>query len=347
MSTTDAPGPTLISHPHQATCAGQPLRAGWPDSSTAWLRGLPVPARWPLLTSSPGKARAFARDLWLGESWSTLTAVFGAAGAYRFAWGVGLVWLRPDAFAAGVGRRVLNAIVTGGFRPVATCPVRLGRGDARGLWAYTARCAPPEGLCFLDAVVRLGPGLLLLCVQDHADDYRARRPGVDARTVGGGTTVAARLTDLKGGNDPASRPVGCLRQVAGSPNAALTMLHSADEPADVVRELGVLVDAPTRTQLVTEAATRWRDGRVCPVEDALRRVEAMLPAMPANPPPGMSVAGGVADAHQLLTGPLQQRWAALCLAARTWQLAPPGGMPVDPWADAPQNESPRHEERQL
>jgi hypothetical protein len=41
----------------------------------------------------------------------------------------------------------------------------------------------------------------------------------------------ARLTRLKGGNDPAGPAPDSLRSVAGSPNRLLTMVHTSDELA--------------------------------------------------------------------------------------------------------------------
>jgi hypothetical protein len=57
---------------------------------------------------------------------------------------------------------------------------------------------------------------------------------------------AQRLTRLKGGNAPVVRAPGSLRSVAGSPNQLLTMVHTSDDPADVVREFAVCRAAAQR-----------------------------------------------------------------------------------------------------
>jgi hypothetical protein len=67
---------------------------------------------------------------------------------------------------------------------------------------------------------------------------------------------ARRLTRLKGGNDPAGRAPDSLRSVAGSPNRLLTMVHTSDDPADVVRELAVFLPWRERAALVASAWAR-------------------------------------------------------------------------------------------
>jgi hypothetical protein len=56
-----------------------------------------------------------------------------------------------------------------------------------------------------------------------------------------------------GGNDPAGRAPDSLRSVAGSPNRLLTMVHTSDDPADVVRELAVFLPWRERAALVASA----------------------------------------------------------------------------------------------
>jgi hypothetical protein len=63
------------------------------------------------------------------------------------------------------------------------------------------------------------------------------------------------ITRLKGGNDPAGRAPDSLRSVAGSPNRLLTMVHSSDDPADVVRELAVFLPWRERAALAPMTAS--------------------------------------------------------------------------------------------
>ncbi|MCG7523823.1 hypothetical protein MHW47_05090 [Streptomyces sp. OfavH-34-F] len=136
--------------------------------------------------------------------------------------------------AVGAAADVLARVEAAGFTPVGASVVRLERSGVRVLWWWQLRRATAERLLLLDTVVGLGPGLLVLY----------RHPGGDA---------ARRLTRLKGGNDPAGRGADTLRSVAGSPNRLLTMVHTSDDPLDVVRELAVFLPWRERAALVASA----------------------------------------------------------------------------------------------
>lgn len=277
-----------------------------PASSLAAL-DLSGPRKWDRMTCTSDKAAVFSRDVFSREAWATLVHGLGEEQAYRFAERVALLWVRPDAFAAGATRRVLAAAGDAGFRALAVRPVRLERCGVRSLWGYAARWATAEGLWLLEAIAALGPGLMVL----YADEEW--RPG--------GQSASVRMTVVKGVGDPAVRAKGTLREVAASPNLALTMVHAADEGADLVRELGVFVPWAERLQVVVEAARRLASGATCPLEQAIRSVEAEFASITAPPLQLSGMAGEpTADVGPLLAGPLDRRWAKVQAAALRWRL---------------------------
>ncbi|MER5985708.1 nucleoside-diphosphate kinase [Streptomyces sp. NPDC001787] len=268
-----------------------PRDIGWDLAGCAWDR----------LTELEGKDAVFAADIWAREGWSSLRLALGEAEAYRFAGRVAVTWIRPDAFAAGSARRVLSAVAGRGFRVLAARPVRVDPAGARALWAYMCRWATVERLWLLDAVVNLGPGLVVL----WADDTSSPVP------------ASSRMTAAKGDGAPGRRREGSLREVAGAVNRVLTMVHSADEPADVVRELAVFFpDWAQRAVLVEEAAGRLADGSAGRWETACRQVEAELPELPV---PGSDVRV-VCEPGDLCRGELSERWAAVRAGADGWPL---------------------------
>ena len=198
---------------------------------------MPVPPL-DLLTADPGKRQQYTVDPLLREGWATLAGVLGAGAALRFASETAIAWLRPDAAAAGAIGEVAGRIQVAGFVAVGAAVVRLGRADVRALWWWQLKRATAERLLLLDAVAALGPSLVVLY----------RHPDGDP---------AQRLTRLKGGNDPVGRAPDSLRSVAGSPNRLLTMVHTSDDPADVVRELAVFLPWRERAAL---AASAWASG---------------------------------------------------------------------------------------
>ncbi|WP_181009019.1 nucleoside-diphosphate kinase [Streptomyces sp. SM12] len=222
---------------------------------------MPAPAT-DRLTREPEKARHYAFDPLVRGGWATLVGVLGEGEAARFASETALLWVRPDAVAAGVAEDVLARVGAAGFTPVGASAVRLERAGVRALWWWHLRRATAERLLLLDAVVELGPGLLVLY----------RHSGGDA---------ARRLTSLKGGNDPAGRRADSLRSVAGSPNRLLTMVHTSDDPLDVVRELAVFLPWRERAALVASAHVPSPGGSQAVVQAPLAAVLAAYPD-PAN-----------------------------------------------------------------
>ncbi|WP_446463169.1 nucleoside-diphosphate kinase [Streptomyces sp. BRA346] len=254
------------------------------------------------LTKEPTKALLYVADPMVREGWATLVGVLGATEALRFASETALLWLRPDAVAAGATGEVLNRIAEDGFVPVGANTAHLDRGGVRALWWWQLKRATAERLLLLEAVAALGPGLLVL--YRHPDGDPARR-----------------LTRLKGGNDPVGRPADSLRSVAGSPNRLLTMVHTSDDPLDVVRELAVFLPWRERAELVASAWASSRDG--APVLEApLAAVQAAYPGCSADPTGavgrvpeqrGEAFAALVRDAADPR---LAQRWAAVSAWSR-------------------------------
>lgn len=186
------------------------------------------------LTQEPEKAARYGADPLAREGWATLVGVLGAEEALRFATETALLWLRPDVFAAGSARVVLGRIADAGFVAVGAAAARLQPDAVRALWWWQLKRATAERLMLLDAVVGLGPGLVVL--------YRHPQPN-----------PTRRLTYLKGGNDPAGRAADSLRSLAGSPNRLLTMVHTSDDPLYVVRELAVFLGWRARAELIAAA----------------------------------------------------------------------------------------------
>lgn len=75
-----------------------------------------------------------------------------------------------------------------------------------------------------------------------------------------------RLQQFKGPTLPRQRAAHHLRAGLGPPNRLLNFVHAADEPADVLREVGLLLDRPTRRVVIE----RMRSGR--PALDELARL---------------------------------------------------------------------------
>jgi nucleoside diphosphate kinase len=213
----------------------------------------------PALSRSAAKREHYGADTYYLEGSEQLADL--VAGRSRevdavadFAFRHALVLLKPDAVAA---RRLLPAIdwlTENGFRIVAAASCRLTRTTVRALWHYQWNIATAFRRRLADQFLGSTDSLILLVRPD-------RQPDIPASVL---------LTELKGPTDPDARVPGQLRYALGRYCYLLNLVHTADEPADVLRELAVCLDAEQRAAFYCDALT-GRDRR-----DEARQLAARL-----------------------------------------------------------------------
>lgn len=133
---------------------------------------------------------------------------------------------KPDAIA---GRRigtVLDALSENDFRLIDAWPFRFSPTLIRELWRYQYNVATWARIEVVD---------LLLC--SSASMFALVH---DAQWEPGRQPAACRLAALKGPADPARRRPGHLRTLLNGPTHLFNFIHTADEPADVVREIAAI-----------------------------------------------------------------------------------------------------------
>lgn len=188
------------------------------------------------------KREIYAGDPYYRDAWDDLTAVLGTGRAvaeqlHR----VAPMVLRPDAVAVRGGARLLAAVRDAGFVPVAWGGFRFDRHTTREVWRYQLNIATRERIDVMDMIMPAGESLYLLLRDTEELEIPA----------------TARLSDMKGPSRPEDREAHHLRRIAGPAQASvLTYVHIADEPADIVRELGIFFDRPERTRLLTSFGAR-------------------------------------------------------------------------------------------
>ncbi|MFR9797992.1 nucleoside-diphosphate kinase [Streptomyces sp. MS06] len=189
----------------------------------------------PLLTCLPEKRRLYGADTYYQESHEQLAALTDdvTGFAHRHA----LLLLKPDAV---VSRRLDAAVlwlVQRDFRIVGAAVTRLTRTMIRSLWYFQWNLATPQRRR-LAALFLEDADALVLVVRP------GRPPDVPA---------PVELTRLKGPTDPEARRPGQLRHLLGRYSYLLNLVHTPDEPADVLRELAVHFDHATRERLFRSA----------------------------------------------------------------------------------------------
>ncbi|MBF6344499.1 nucleoside-diphosphate kinase [Nocardia cyriacigeorgica] len=187
------------------------------------------------LTTQPEKVHAYVGDTYVRESVDQLDR--SGVDAAKFAREHSLLLLKPDAIVARAVEPTLEWLADNGFRVVDADRVTGDRLLARALWYYSWNIASTERRRLADLLVGICDVLVLVVA------------GADTELP-----VPVRLTDAKGPTDPRKRRPGELRHRLGQHSYLLNLVHSPDDPADVLRELAILFDEPRRGELISRAA---------------------------------------------------------------------------------------------
>ena len=195
----------------------------------------PFPA---LLTTSSTKAILYSVDTYFAEAWDDLVGVW--TDPVRFAWEHGMLVIKPDAFAGRRAHVILEWLDDAGFVIAEARRLRFDRHSIRAEWRYQWNMATPDRKKLMDVLLSLSDSMLAI--------VRSR----DEIEV----PVTVRLTDLKGPAEVAKRRPHHLRTKLGLSSAILSFLHTADEPADLIRELGIHTTTLERIALLKRLARR-------------------------------------------------------------------------------------------
>ncbi|MFI9505050.1 nucleoside-diphosphate kinase [Nocardia sp. NPDC052566] len=184
--------------------------------------------------TSPEKAAAYAEDTYVQETAEQLDRL--GVDATKFTREHSLLLLKPDAVVARAVRPTLEWLRDNGFRVVAARRLAADRHMIRALWYFAWNIASPERRRLADLLAGICDVLVLVV---HADD--------------GALPVPVRFTEAKGATDPRKRRPGELRHLLGNHSYLLNLVHTPDDPADVLRELAIYFDERVRAAVIAEA----------------------------------------------------------------------------------------------
>jgi hypothetical protein len=186
------------------------------------------------LTKLPAKAEAFAADIYFREPWSELLGRWPLPALPAQLWDLAGLILKPEAMMTGNALLGLELIRDMGGDIIFVAPVTFTRRSIRDEWRYQINKATTERIAAMDLVLQGADALYVLM----------RRP--PAATWPAVLEVAA----MKGPSDPATRSVDHLRRrIGGVQDPLVNFIHSPDEPADLIRQWGVLFPAKVRQDI--------------------------------------------------------------------------------------------------
>jgi nucleoside diphosphate kinase len=275
---------------------------------------------WSGLTRSVLKARLYERETYFREGLSDAEQVLGPD-LDEVLWRSAFLVIKPDGLVAGKLADVLRFLDEHGFTLAGARSLRLRGMRWRELWRYQLTSATLDRLAVNDLVMRCGPALALALrgVRDHE------------------IPATVRLSSLKGSAMTPGMVPGTLRHLLGQPNRVLSFVHVADEPADLVRELGLLFPAPARQRLLE----RLRAGQPGPADQralalardrAPGRQFASAESLTRVAQAVRTVRGAEAQLAADLLGDLDRMSAGQCIQWRPFgrRLAALA-VPLDPW----------------
>jgi hypothetical protein len=218
------------------------------------------PERWRELTSLSVKWETYEREAAFREGLRDATSVLGADNLGAILQAHCEISIKPDGLAARVVPRLLEYMERQCFQLVTYRVHPLTPLQARDIWRYQWNVATLDRLRLFDLILAQAP-VLTLYFRDTSDSD---------------VPATVRLRGLKGSALPGLRSADSLRSACAAPNRLLTFIHAADEPIDIVRELGILFDRSDRRRVLDELAS-WRQSAHPQLARDVERLNADCP----------------------------------------------------------------------
>ena len=208
---------------------GAPLTTGSPNPVKPQA-SQPQPP-WDELTRIPLKAELYERETYFREGWAELQESLGD-NAIESLWRTAMLVVKPDGIVTGKVSAILDFLMQNEFSVTAVATPILGGLQWRELWRYQLTAATLDRLAINSLL--LEDCVLVLFLRDNAPE---------------GFPAAVRLNTLKGPSDMVGQTPNSLRRHLAQPNRVLSFIHVADEPADILREIAILLERIERRRV--------------------------------------------------------------------------------------------------
>jgi hypothetical protein len=182
------------------------------------------------LTVDPEKSRYYAQDCYYRETVQQLST-WDPEERRRLLATRSYLMFKPEALVERKVGPALAYLAERGIEANLVASVTINRSVLRAMWWYQLNAAPLTIVRACDVLMNGWEMLLIGFVDAKADPD---------------DSAARRLSDMKGSSRDIGKGLGLLRDELGCTTTCLNYIHAPDEPADVVREIGVMFDRPRR-----------------------------------------------------------------------------------------------------
>ncbi|UOE95086.1 nucleoside-diphosphate kinase [Alkalihalobacillus sp. LMS39] len=190
------------------------------------------------LTRVPAKKECFLRDPFFRESnyqYSQISKKNKVIRGNDILYKTSLVIVRPDALILGKAIPALEIIIKLGFKPICFKAKKIDRLMLREIWRHSYSQASIDRILIHERIFSLSNSVVIFFLgPKNSIDYPA---SVD-------------LSLRKGSAKKEKQKSTDLRSLLGSPSRYLSLIHISDEPADVIREMGILFNWSERDKLI-------------------------------------------------------------------------------------------------
>ncbi|MEU5882414.1 hypothetical protein [Spirillospora sp. NPDC047279] len=227
------------------------------------------------LTMSPQKWELYRDEPGFKVACSRLMTAIGPS-VFESLRGYAVLTIKPEGWIDGVFPRVTDFLERNGFEVVGTFRSQLTPIMIRDIWRHSWNVAAVERIELSELLLSLGPtyGFLL---RDTAPVE--------------GVPASVRLARIKGPALSERQVPGQLRHELRAPCRIVTYVHIPDEPADIIRDLSVLLEPGELVRLLAstlEAEPARLDLDLATPADAAR-VDDALPGVGPVCEPGDSL----------------------------------------------------------
>lgn len=211
------------------------------------------------LTRHPIKSALYSREPYVREAALDVNEVLGD-NAVPTLLIHGLVLVRPDGVALGRTTAVVEFFTARGFAVADVRTVSSSPTVWRTLGIYQLTQASLDRILVNELIMTGDAIALLFCRRD-----------------GSPLPAAVEVSALKGPAQQENQSADCLRRAIGQPNRLFSLVHSADEPVDVLRELAILFQKHERREVLRAMRTPALNRSATELLERIRRDDTLPP----------------------------------------------------------------------